>query len=38
MLNVESALKYALVTAPSLVPQKVRQELEPIVGRYMNQE
>jgi len=30
-----SALRYALVTPPELVPQAVRQELEPIVGRYM---
>ncbi len=34
----ESALKYALVTAPELVPEKVRRELEPIVGRYMKKE
>ena len=33
----ESALKYALVTAPDLVPEKVKRELEPIVGRYMKQ-
>jgi 5'-methylthioadenosine phosphorylase len=30
-----SALKYALVTAPELVPESVKRELEPIVGRYM---
>jgi 5'-methylthioadenosine phosphorylase len=30
-----SALKYALVTAPELVPEAVRRELEPIVGRYL---
>jgi 5'-methylthioadenosine phosphorylase len=34
----ESALKFALVTAPELVPEKTRRELEPIVGRYMKQE
>jgi 5'-methylthioadenosine phosphorylase len=34
----ESALKYALVTAPELVPEKIMRELEPIVGRYMKQE
>jgi 5'-methylthioadenosine phosphorylase len=34
----ESALKYALVTAPDLVPEKVKRELEPIVGRYMKKE
>jgi 5'-methylthioadenosine phosphorylase len=30
-----SALRYALVTAPELVPEAVKRELEPIVGRYM---
>jgi 5'-methylthioadenosine phosphorylase len=30
-----SALRYALVTPPELVPEEVRRELEPIVGRYM---
>jgi 5'-methylthioadenosine phosphorylase len=30
-----TALKYALVTAPELVPEAVKRELEPIVGRYM---
>jgi 5'-methylthioadenosine phosphorylase len=30
----EHALATALVTAPALVPEKVRRELEPIVGRY----
>ncbi len=30
-----SALKYALVTAPELVPEAVKRELEPIVGRYL---
>jgi len=30
-----SALKYALVTAPDLVPEAVKRELEPIVGRYL---
>lgn len=34
----ESALKHALVTAPDLVPEKVKRELEPIVGRYMKRE
>jgi 5'-methylthioadenosine phosphorylase len=34
----ESALKYALVTAPQLVPEKVKRELEPIIGRYMKPE
>jgi 5'-methylthioadenosine phosphorylase len=30
-----SALKYALVTAPELVPEAVKRELEPILGRYL---
>jgi 5'-methylthioadenosine phosphorylase len=30
-----TALKYALVTAPELVPEAVKRDLEPIVGRYM---
>ena len=30
-----SALKYALVTAPDLVPEAVKRELEPVVGRYL---
>jgi 5'-methylthioadenosine phosphorylase len=30
-----SALRFALVTAPELVPADVKRELEPIVGRYM---
>jgi 5'-methylthioadenosine phosphorylase len=30
-----TALKYALITAPELVPEKVKRDLEPIVGRYM---
>jgi 5'-methylthioadenosine phosphorylase len=34
----ESALKFALVTSPKLVPEKTLRELEPIVGRYMKQE
>jgi 5'-methylthioadenosine phosphorylase len=31
----ECALKFALVTAPDLVPDEVKRELAPIVGRYM---
>ena len=31
----ESALKYALVTAPELVPEEIKRELAPIVGRYL---
>jgi 5'-methylthioadenosine phosphorylase len=31
----ESALRYALVTAPELVPETVKRELAPIVGRYL---
>jgi len=30
-----TALKYALVTAPELVPDTLKRDLEPIVGRYM---
>ena len=30
-----NALKFALVTAPELVPPEVKRELAPIVGRYM---
>jgi len=30
-----SALRYALITAPEHVPDDVKRELEPIVGRYM---
>jgi 5'-methylthioadenosine phosphorylase len=30
-----TALRYALVTPAELVPEAVRRELEPIVGRYM---
>ena len=30
-----TALKYALITAPELVPEAVKRDLEPIVGRYM---
>ncbi len=30
-----TALKYALITAPELVPESVKRDLEPIVGRYM---
>jgi 5'-methylthioadenosine phosphorylase len=29
------ALKYALVTPPQLVPEQVKRELAPIVGRYL---
>jgi 5'-methylthioadenosine phosphorylase len=30
-----SALKFALVTPPELVPESVRRELAPIIGRYL---
>jgi 5'-methylthioadenosine phosphorylase len=30
-----NALRYALVTAPELVPEQTKRELAPIVGRYM---
>jgi 5'-methylthioadenosine phosphorylase len=31
-----SALKYALVTRPDLVPEDVKRELAPIIGKYMS--
>jgi 5'-methylthioadenosine phosphorylase len=34
----ESALQYALVTPKELVPETIKRELAPIVGRYMKQE
>ena len=30
-----TALRYALITPPELVPEAVKRDLEPIVGRYM---
>jgi 5'-methylthioadenosine phosphorylase len=30
-----SALKYALITRPDAVPSRVREELAPIVGKYL---
>jgi 5'-methylthioadenosine phosphorylase len=30
-----NALKAALITAPELVPEVVKRELAPIIGRYM---
>jgi len=30
-----SALKYAIVTDPSVIPDKVKKDLEPIVGKYL---
>ena len=30
-----TALRSALVTAPELVPEKVKRDLAPIIGRYM---
>ena len=30
-----TALKYALITPPELVPEALKRDLEPIVGRYM---
>jgi 5'-methylthioadenosine phosphorylase len=30
-----SALKYALITRPDAVPQRVREELAPLVGKYL---
>lgn len=34
----ESALKHALFTAPDLVPDQIKAELAPLIGRYMKQE
>ena len=34
----ENALAAAIITAPELVPEDVKRELEPIVGRYVGQE
>jgi hypothetical protein len=31
-----SALKYALVTRPELVPDQVKKDLAPIIGRYIS--
>ena len=31
-----SALKYALVTRPEMVPDQVKQDLAPIIGRYIS--
>ena len=31
----ESALRYAIMTAPSLIPEKAKKDLAPIVGRYL---
>jgi 5'-methylthioadenosine phosphorylase len=30
-----SALKYAIITRPESVPDQVRRDLAPIVGRYL---
>ena len=30
-----SALRYALITRPEVIPEEVRRELEPLVGRYL---
>jgi len=30
-----SALKYALITRPDVVPEQVRRDLAPIVGKYL---
>lgn len=31
----ESALKFAVITPPDLVPDQVKRDLEPVIGRYM---
>jgi 5'-methylthioadenosine phosphorylase len=30
-----TALKYALITRPETIPAQTRQELEPLVGKYL---
>jgi 5'-methylthioadenosine phosphorylase len=30
-----AALKYALITRPDAIPPKIRQELAPLVGKYL---
>ena len=31
-----SALKYALVTRPEMVPDQIKKDLAPIIGRYIS--
>jgi 5'-methylthioadenosine phosphorylase len=31
-----SALKYALVTRPEMVPDQVKKDLAPIIGKYIH--
>ncbi len=31
----ESALKFAIMTAPHLIPEKIKSDLAPIIGRYL---
>jgi 5'-methylthioadenosine phosphorylase len=31
----ESALKFAIMTAPNLIPEKAKKDLAPIIGRYL---
>ena len=31
-----NALKYALVTRPDMVPEQVKKDLAPIIGRYIS--
>jgi 5'-methylthioadenosine phosphorylase len=31
----ESALRFAIMTAPELIPEKVKTDLAPIIGRYL---
>ena len=32
---VASALQYAIITRPDAVPERVKKDLAPIIGRYM---
>ena len=31
----ESAARFAIMTAPHLIPEKVKKDLAPIIGRYL---
>ena len=35
MLLILSALKFAIVTDPALIPDKTKKELAPIIGKYI---
>ncbi len=31
-----NALRYSIITNPSIIPEKTKQDLDPIIGRYLN--